>query len=72
MGQGYKIIMHCTQQLGMDTNHGLGWICIQIMLTYGSHNQMKGSGWACTHIVANVVDHVITLWGHDDQASQWK
>ena len=24
MGQGYKIIMHCTQQLGMQTNHGLG------------------------------------------------
>ena len=72
MGQGYKTIMHCTRQLGMHTNHGLGWICIQIIGTYGSCNQIKGGGWACTHIVANVVVHVITLWGHDDQASQWK
>ena len=30
-GQGYNIIMHCTQKLGMYINHRLGWICIQIM-----------------------------------------
>ena len=56
--------------VGHAHKSSFGWICIQIIGTYGSYNQIKGGGWACTHIVANVVDHVITLWGHDDQASQ--